>query len=270
MCGGTPDGSTRVVEQTGLSPRVRGNQPPGPIIIGGSGSIPACAGEPRSRARVGDGAGVYPRVCGGTGKGETNTLPGTGLSPRVRGNRIQNIQVFVHTRSIPACAGEPLSRDLCRPTRWVYPRVCGGTVFFGLHAPYTIGLSPRVRGNPPPPTLHRSIPACAGEPAAAYHAPVYPRVCGGTGMGWGMGLGMNGLSPRVRGNRTTLTLTTLATRSIPACAGEPPVVLAARPCQQVYPRVCGGTPANGQQKADASGLSPRVRGNHTDMDTDNG
>ena len=50
------------------------------------------------------------------------------------------------------------------------------------------GLSPRVRGNlgnsPENLQLVRSIPACAGEPAAAFATPaaraVYPRVCGGT------------------------------------------------------------------------------------------
>ena len=52
----------------------------------------------------------------------------------------------------------------------------------------TIGLSPRVRGNPRELTqaLHqpRSIPACAGEPGCAPdirgRQQVYPRVCGGT------------------------------------------------------------------------------------------
>ena len=50
------------------------------------------------------------------------------------------------------------------------------------------GLSPRVRGNPlglmRARALPWSIPACAGEPAAACEAAaipqVYPRVCGGT------------------------------------------------------------------------------------------
>ena len=44
-------------------------------------------------------------------------------------------------------------------------------------------------------------------------------------------------------------------RSIPACAGELPGYL-----DKVYPRVCGGTPAAGYNRASPSGLSPRVRG----------
>ncbi len=70
----------------------------------------------------------------------------------------------------------------------VYPRVCGGTDCRKLNINTRSGLSPRVRGNLRPHAvgaeLERSIPACAGEPAATAwtkSAPtVYPRVCGGT------------------------------------------------------------------------------------------
>ena len=53
----------------------------------------------------------------------------------------------------------------------------------------TMGLSPRVRGNLLRAVrvaggYHRSIPACAGEPAGYWRVSnemrVYPRVCGGT------------------------------------------------------------------------------------------
>ena len=51
----------------------------------------------------------------------------------------------------------------------------------------------------------RSIPACAGEPRAAYPTldtdAVYPRVCGGTGGYLVQPFQDEGLSPRVRGNR---------------------------------------------------------------------
>ena len=51
------------------------------------GSIPACAGEPKTDcfdSRVGK---VYPRVCGGTDLDNIYEGDYTGLSPRVRGNR---------------------------------------------------------------------------------------------------------------------------------------------------------------------------------------
>ena len=55
--------------------------------------------------------------------------------------------------SIPARAGEPFRCDLvldeCPPR--VYPRACGGTGHYGAVGPFwTLGLSPRVRGNPAP------------------------------------------------------------------------------------------------------------------------
>ena len=50
----------------GLSPRVRGNQSMGSQAIYGSGSIPACTGEPRHRLITFTTATVYPRVYGGT------------------------------------------------------------------------------------------------------------------------------------------------------------------------------------------------------------
>ena len=113
---------------------------------------------------------------------------------------------------------------------------------------------------------HRSIPACAGEPTApaapAAPSPVYPRVCGGTVIE-PSGLSTEpGLSPRVRGNRYGRRNGERDRGSIPACAGEPTEQKANKTLQKVYPRVCGGTPASVASKAKATGLSPRVRGNH--------
>ena len=91
-----------------------------------------------------------------------------GLSPRVRGNRVQGAGIAALVRSIPACAGEPdvgSGKHIANP---VYPRVCGGTSGAASRGTASGGLSPRVRGN----LLHEchfvsssgSIPACAGEP----------------------------------------------------------------------------------------------------------
>ena len=70
-----------------------------------------------------------------------------------------------------------------------------------------------------------------------------------------------GLSPRVRGNRTSFCGRLFPVRSIPARAGEP-----ARKGErvlriEVYPRACGGTGIFGRLTGLESGLSPRVRGN---------
>ena len=70
-----------------------------------------------------------------------------------------------------------------------------------------------------------SIPAGAGEPWCGGDEPgvreVYPRGCGGTGMAGAGGNMDAGLSPRVRGNRSTDPYIRRSIRSIPAGAGEP-------------------------------------------------
>ena len=208
-------------------------------------------------------------MCGGTNDPVTDTDKVRGLSPRVRGNRKESLSLSLSDGSIPACAGEPLYRQFPRRRRWVYPRVCGGTLVSRLKSAGPWGLSPRVRGNPAASTnrssIEGSIPACAGEPCYFCHFSallrVYPRVCGGTHPRWSPILTKQGLSPRVRGNRFTACNGHQCSGSIPACAGEPSVVRSLIAWSKVYPRVCGGTPTSIWLAETASGLSPRVRGN---------
>ena len=132
-----------------------------------------------------------------------------------------------------------------------------------------MGLSPRVRGNhggsDGPAHIHRSIPACAGEPWSSEcwsgNATVYPRVCGGTSGQYPHHVAYAGLSPRVRGNHFSCFLVDHRGGSIPACAGEPRVFQPKGCKRTVYPRVCGGTPPTTVSLVDMLGLSPRVRGN---------
>ena len=107
VCGGTAHLDIQVVPSNGLSPRVRGN--PGlltPASVS-AGSIPACAGEPSSKRGWSVRTTVYPRVCGGTPAGRTQTPAEYGLSPRVRGNQQRPQRNQQCPGSIPACAGEP-------------------------------------------------------------------------------------------------------------------------------------------------------------------
>ena len=132
------------------------------------------------------------------------------------------------------------------------------------------GLSPRVRGNQrlnlPDADNRRSIPACAGEPTLAFRAgiarAVYPRVCGGTGAVTRLVVSQSGLSPRVRGNPGQEELLLRQNGSIPACAGEPILILVSPRQPPVYPRVCGGTDGTSGATRLRVGLSPRVRGAH--------
>ena len=134
------------------------------------------------------------------------------------------------------------------------------------------GLSPRVRGNPAQgfrgAASTRSIPACTGEPHIRYRwrrrAGVYPRVYGGT-TSTSVGVPSSpGLSPRVRGNHRAASGGRAGGRSIPACTGEPPYKDERFDCDEVYPRVYGGTVCILSQVAVSGGLSPRVRGNRQD------
>ena len=214
-------------------------------------------------------AGVYPRVCGGTGVGITQNPPGAGLSPRVRGNLFIGGGRSAQHGSIPACAGEPDEAELDEKSPGVYPRVCGGTRSTKPWARWRPGLSPRVRGNRWSFWMYtgdlRSIPACAGEPSDTHHGtnghPVYPRVCGGTAHRPECAGPWHGLSPRVRGNRDTSSFTPYSSGSIPACAGEPYTSSRSGSYDRVYPRVCGGTSLRPEQILVVRGLSPRVRGN---------
>ena len=66
VCGGTLPRPRRSRTSSGLSPRVRGNRRGRGFVNRRGRSIPACAGEPSSRAYRHCRCGVYPRVCGGT------------------------------------------------------------------------------------------------------------------------------------------------------------------------------------------------------------
>ena len=249
VCGGTAQGAEPPRPPAGLSPRVRGNRHAlAPFALVG-GSIPACAGEPGTRVDDLGYSRVYPRVCGGTRDRSRGCPNRTGLSPRVRGNRVPRAAEPDSARSIPACAGEPSGvRERCCVDR-VYPRVCGGTTETETSPRCVRGLSPRVRGNRRGrgrgAGREGSIPACAGEPRSASRCRsrrrVYPRVCGGTATRPGQRVTVTGLSPRVRGNHHRALALHGALGSIPACAGEPPAVWGA-----------------GMR---LTGLSPRVRGN---------
>ena len=107
VCGGTTSVSRAVASAWGLSPRVRGNPHRWSCSGGWTRSIPACAGEPGTPRTTSAPPEVYPRVCGGTRRRGLRTGQVTGLSPRVRGNRIDTGPRSGLVGSIPACAGEP-------------------------------------------------------------------------------------------------------------------------------------------------------------------
>ena len=112
-----------------------------------------------------------------------------------------------------------------------------------------------------------SIPALAGEPQqtqwATITVPVYPRACGGTVSRAAKADSAGGLSPRLRGNRKKPRLGSLGVGSIPALAGEPVRQRLSWYARRVYPRACGGTTMVEALQVKCLGLSPRLRGNHS-------
>ena len=89
--GGTPPSYGGGSSGGGLSPRARGNRFAGSRRHPTGGSIPACAGEPRSCARFPKPDRVYPRVRGGTLAPLPHSRRSRGLSPRARGNLLRSV-----------------------------------------------------------------------------------------------------------------------------------------------------------------------------------
>ena len=214
---------------------------------------------------------VYPRAYGGTIGPDRMEGGNGGLSPRIRGNLALVDGTRLAVGSIPAHTGEPWCRRDRRIGCRVYPRAYGGTTALMVPAVRRRGLSPRIRGNhlgaSAWPSWTRSIPAHTGEPRVrglpAYSQTVYPRAYGGTESEGSPILRPWGLSPRIRGNRGCLGRSAGSGGSIPAHTGEPswdslwPVVF------RVYPRAYGGTTDRSLSYPCGSGLSPRIRGNHS-------
>ena len=200
-----------------------------------------------------------------------------GLSPRVRGSLVAQVERQLPWGSIPAGAGEPFGDGPSRTFRRVYPRGCGGALSFDFRSFCGMGLSPRVRGSQFPPTevvaIRGSIPAGAGEPVrqrvSRRSRGVYPRGCGGAREKWNRAMVDEGLSPRVRGSQKMFPYDFERDGSIPAGAGEPPDPgFALRPIW-VYPRGCGGANSHDFGRGQIRGLSPRVRGSPSGNDRDN-
>ena len=248
VCGGAVQHDQTVLSGSGRSPRVRGSLRSGSRDLRGTGSIPACAGEPPTSARCCGRIGVDPRVCGGAVAAATWRLLRGGRSPRVRGSQVGHSGLHVRIGSIPACAGEPgQGAPRGRPSG-VDPRVCGGASIPTMKDTPAKGRSPRVRGSQvlrhADAGLQGSIPACAGEPRAEPRwlgeVGVDPRVCGGAALTALTSERARGRSPRVRGSHKWVYPIFRDMRSIPACAGEPSARRAGCSDQKVDPRVCGG------------------------------
>ena len=107
--GNPPAEETRAFLVWGLSPHLRGNPQRNRERRQRDGSIPALAGEPTNADTRLEASWVYPRTCGGTMQDSPGTQMARGLSPHLRGNRLDAIHELLFVGSIPALAGEPLA-----------------------------------------------------------------------------------------------------------------------------------------------------------------
>ena len=168
VCGATAGCRRFRRAMKGLSPRVRGNRAAAANHAACIRPIPACAGQPASRSSSVRLLRAYPRVCGATQRFSKHVDNDRGLSPRVRGNRVNAAIRGNNQGPIPACAGQPGGRITRRQRAWAYPRVCGATDLNHVSSSFKTGLSPRVRGNlvliAGFASEHGPIPACAGQP----------------------------------------------------------------------------------------------------------
>ncbi len=151
----------------GPSPPARGSPQPLTNASPPGGSIPACAGEPRSAPRAQTPRGVHPRLRGGAYVPPARPGIPSGPSPPARGSRRHPPTPRIDRGSIPACA---------RGAGW------DGRPLLAYEGP-----SPPARGSrpsvAPDSDVKGSIPACAGEPSAEASRGrprrVHPRLRGG-------------------------------------------------------------------------------------------
>ena len=125
--GGTRFGGHTSSGARGRSPRARGNRTRSGVALDRWGTIPACAGEPRSPWRSPCESRDDPRVRGGTMRTGTAKSAISGRSPRARGNLPLEREEVRGIGTIPACAGEPRTACCHRSGRRDDPRVRGGT-----------------------------------------------------------------------------------------------------------------------------------------------
>ena len=132
--------------EIGSSPRLRGTLTRRAGLVMRSRFIPApagnAAGYPESNALI----AVHPRACGERRCSQTQTMPCTGSSPRLRGTPGTTAGRQRDDRFIPAPAGNaPVSYKRWR-AETVHPRACGERAGNRSRLGKSLGSSPRLRG----------------------------------------------------------------------------------------------------------------------------
>ena len=168
-CGEHAHSQAEVVDQIGLSPRLRGTPRSPPAGADRTRFIPAPAGNTPAGPLPDPRLAVYPRACGEHLFDLIQKCERPGLSPRLRGTHPGRADTPASCRFIPAPAGNTKNYGFILTGDSVYPRACGEHAFTGRLRLLDLGLSPRLRGTP---RRHharcaeiRFIPAPAGNTA---------------------------------------------------------------------------------------------------------
>ena len=184
-CGEHPIASETFASTNGSSPRVRGTHACSRFCFPRSRFIPARAGNTEAARSASSIVRFIPARAGNTMSKRYGRTIQT-VHPRACGNTKLRNSGEARPRFIPARAGNTLGdiwRDL--PLA-VHPRACGEHSVGQSAMLWGFGSSPRVRGTPFSPRLHRAdsrfIPARAGNTPATSprHVcySVHPRACG--------------------------------------------------------------------------------------------
>ena len=258
---------------TGSSPLARGKRRRRHHLPGGSGIIPACAGETRPRGRPSRRGRDHPRLRGGNVGAALGVEPWEGSSPLARGKPHHAGQHADGPGIIPACAGETASSCDSRPWRRDHPRLRGGNGRRCTSWVTPPGSSPLARGKRPrrreTPRERGIIPACAGETIRVDSDRIceqdHPRLRGGNRVAWSVGMRAPGSSPLARGKRGRTSRRSLRVRIIPACAGETPRWRPGSCACSDHPRLRGGNWVIEQPMATTGGSSPLARGKRSQL-----
>ncbi|KFI72988.1 hypothetical protein BMIN_0701 [Bifidobacterium minimum] len=173
-------------------------------------------------------ASDHPRECGANGLAWRVLDAQFGSSPRVRGKRFFFYGMSDIARIIPASAGQTHVRRVSGQNQSDHPRECGANHRLLPFMSFLRGSSPRVRGK------HvlgvalvgcvRIIPASAGQTLLSYLTPDtaqdHPRECGANVQQANEWMPEAGSSPRVRGKPCRSSVMRVASRIIPASAGQ--------------------------------------------------
>ena len=254
----------------GSSPRVRGKHRARTARSRRRRIIPASAGQTIRRSRRALCPADHPRECGAN---YLAVLGGTwryGSSPRVRGKHALDPDYRLRMRIIPASAGQTSTCLICASAAADHPRECGANAWLRSCPAACSGSSPRVRGKPflegHRRGLGRIIPASAGQTTphcdGIATSTDHPRECGANEYVTPAMKAEDGSSPRVRGKRHARGNAGLATRIIPASAGQTSSTAVAYSSAADHPRECGANVRRAPGHDVQNGSSPRVRGKH--------